>query len=193
MNIDRPAPKQSMPENALKVFTGKLFDVYQWEQEGYDGQKRIFERVRRDDTAIVIPVTEDGKIILIEEEQPGKKPFIGTVGGRIDEGEDPLFAAKRELLEETGYEAQDWKFLKAHQPMAKMDWAIYTFVANNCKKVSEQNLDGAEKIKPIELSFDAFIETASAENFNEIDIRLRVLEAKADPKKLVILKEDLGL
>ena len=193
MKIERPASKQAMPEDAKRVFTGALFDVYQWEQEGYDGKKRIFEKVGRDDTAVIIPVTDDGKILLIEEEQPGKEPCIGTVGGRIDKGEDPLEAAKRELLEETGYVAKEWKLLGAHQPMGKMDWAIFTFIATGCKKVAEQELDGAEKITLIEVSFDEFIETATKEDFNEIDIRLRALEAKNDPVKLAKIKEQLGL
>lgn len=182
-----------MPEDAKRVFAGELFSVYQWEQEGYDGKKRIFEKVSRDDTVVVIPVTEDGKILLIEEEQPRKEKFVGTVGGRIDKGEDPLEAAKRELLEETGYVANEWKLLSSHQPVSKMDWAIYTFAALGCKKIAEQTLDGAEKIKVLELSFDDFAATAVREDFNEIDIRLRMLEAKTDPAKLAKMKEYLGL
>ena len=100
MEINRPKSKQPIPDNAKKVFGGVLFDVYQWEQELFDGTKTLFEKLKRPDTVVVFPVLDDGKIILTEQEQPGKEPFIGATGGRVDEGEDILEAGKRELPEE---------------------------------------------------------------------------------------------
>lgn len=95
MEIPRPKSKQPMPENAKRVFKGVVFDVYQWEQELYDGSKATFEKLKRPDTVVVFPVLPDGKILLTEQEQPGKDPFIGGLGGRMDEGEDMLETAKR--------------------------------------------------------------------------------------------------
>ncbi len=103
MKIPKPISKQPLPTNAKRVFKGVLFDIYQWEQAGYDGQIKIFEKAKRADSAMVIPVTSEGKIILCEQEQPGKHQFTGLIGGRLDQGEGPLEAAKRELLEEAGY------------------------------------------------------------------------------------------
>src|SRR3989344_1513944 len=99
MKIQRPESKQPMPDDAKKVFNGKIFDVYQWEQELYDGTKVTFEKLKRPDTVVVFPVLDDGRIILTEQEQPNKKNFIGATGGRVDEGQDGFMAAKRELLE----------------------------------------------------------------------------------------------
>ena len=67
-----------MPENAKCVFKGEIFDVYQWEQEMYDGTKATFEKLKRPDTVVVFPVLPDGQIILTEQEQPGKKLFVGS-------------------------------------------------------------------------------------------------------------------
>ena len=108
MKIERPKSKQPIPENAKLVFKGQIFDVYQWEQELFDGSRATFERLKRPDTAVVFGVLPDGKILLTEQEQPGKPPYIGATGGRIDKGEEPLAAAKRELLEESGYEASEF-------------------------------------------------------------------------------------
>ena len=74
------------------------------------------------------------KIILIEEEQPGSDLVIGIPGGRIDEGEEVLEAAKRELLEETGYEADKFILWDVQQVVNKIDWVIYTFIAKGLRK-----------------------------------------------------------
>lgn len=142
MSIVRPISDQPLPEHAKKVFSGKLFDVYQWEQELYDGGKATFEKLKRPDTVIVFPVLDNGKILLTHQEQPGQALFIGTPGGRVDEGEDVLEAAKRELLEETGYEASELILWDARQPFTKIDWAVYTFIAKGLKRISESSLDG---------------------------------------------------
>src|SRR3989344_3150543 len=99
MKVKRPKSKQPIPEHAKKVFKGIIFDVYHWEQEMYDGTKVTFEKLKRSDTVVVFGVLPDGKILLTEQEQPGKKSFIGATGGRVDEGEDVLSADKRELIE----------------------------------------------------------------------------------------------
>ena len=94
MNIERPKSKQPIPERAKRVFKGVIFDIYQLEQEMFDGSRAIFEKLKRPDTVVVFPVLPDGKIILTEQEQPGTELFIGATGGRVDEGEDILSAAK---------------------------------------------------------------------------------------------------
>ena len=191
--IKKPVSNQPLPENAKKVFKGVIFDVYQWQLPGYDGKMRTFEKVKRPDTAMVIAITKEGKIILGREEQPGKEPSLGLVGGRIDEGEDPLGAAKRELLEETGYEAKEWAVFDAFQPVSKMEWVIYTFIAKGCRKVAEQNLDGAEKIDLLFVSFEEFIELALRDELDEPELKIRFLEAKLDPSKMAEIKKAFGL
>lgn len=189
MKIERPKSKQPLPENAKLVFKGVMFDTYQWEVDGYDGSKRLFEKLKRPDTAMVIPITEDGKIIIALQEQPNKPPFIGAIGGRVDEGEDVLEAAKRELLEESGYVAKEWILFDAVQPVSKIEWAVYTFIAKGCKKIAEQNLDGAEKIELKFVSFDEFINLAVNDDKFGDEFKIRILEAKLQPKKMEELKK----
>jgi len=166
-----------------------IFDVYQWEQEMFDGSKATFEKLKRPDTVVVFPVLPDGKILLLEQEQPGREPFISTPGGRVDEGEDILSAAKRELLEETGYEADEYFLWDAQQPVSKIEWAVYTFIAKGLKKVAEMNPDAGEKLKLMPVSFDELIDIAVGKNFSEREIVTKFIEAKYDPKKKEELKE----
>src|SRR3990167_6802081 len=191
MNIQRPVSKQPIPENAKKVFKGVLFDTYQWEQEMFNGTKTTFEKLKRPDTVVVFPVLPDGKIILTEQEQPGKKPFIGATGGRVDEGEDTLTAAKRELLEESGYEAEEFILWDSQHPISKIDWVVYTFIAKGLKKVTDLHLDAGEKIKLKPSTLDELIEIATKDHqdFYKKEVIAKFFEAKLDPKKMVELKE----
>lgn len=188
MEIQRPKSKQPIPDHAKRVFEGVVFDVYQWEQELYDGAKATFEKLKRHDTVVVFPVLLDGRILLTEQEQPGKEPFIGATGGRVDEGEEILAAAKRELLEESGYEAKKYILWHAEQPASKIEWAVYFFIAKDLKKVADLNLDGGEKITLKPVTFDEFIKIGtSGQYFAEREIVPKLLEATFYPEK----KEEL--
>lgn len=191
MEIQRPQSKQPIPDHAKKVFAGVLFDVYQWEQTLFDGTKTLFEKIKRPDTVVVFPVLDDGTIVLTEQEQPGSEPWIGATGGRVDDGEDIVSAAKRELLEESGYEASELILWDAQQPTSKIEWAVYTFIAKGLKKVAELNLDAGERIQLKLVSFDEFLALATSERsrFAEKEIVSKVFEARLEPEKTEELRK----
>lgn len=168
-----------IPKQAKKVFDGVIFDVYQWEQELFDGSKATFERIKRPYTVRTI-ATVGEEIIILEDEQPDRDMILALPGGRIDEGEDPLIAAQRELMEETGYTSDAWELFSETQPLNKMDWTMYTYIARNCKKTGEPTLDAGERIALKTVSFDAFIDIVSSEDFRAQDLSLKILRMKAE-------------
>lgn len=97
----------------------------------------------------VIAKTKDNEILVEEQYRHG----IGRVcfelcAGVVEEKEDPLNAAKRELFEETGYISDNWLEFGTYVPNASgCNNFCYTFIANNIKKVSEPRLDKTEEIK----------------------------------------------
>ncbi|HAT03249.1 MAG TPA: hypothetical protein DCS29_00520 [Candidatus Magasanikbacteria bacterium] len=163
-----------IPQQAKKVFSGIIFDVYQWEQKMFDETTETFEMLKRPDTIQVI-ATMDEKIILIEEEQPTIQRGFGVIGGRQDENEDPLACAKRELLEETGLASDDWELWQTREPYNKIEWTIHRFIARNCKKVADQNLDAGEKIEIKPVDFDEFLAHATSGYFGSKDITFELL------------------
>jgi len=144
----------------------------------YDGSTETFEMLGRCNTVQII-ATDGEKIFLASEEQPGIKRECTLFGGRIDEGEEPLACAKRELMEEAGMESDDWELLKTYDPYTKTEWTIYLYVARNVKKVAEQKLDPGEKIETKEVDFDRFIDIAiHTPNFSGKDIALDIARMK---------------
>lgn len=181
--IQRSYRKLNVPENAKCVFEGVIFDVYQWEQELYDGSKTIFEKLVRPDTAIVYPVLATGEVLLVEDVQP-TGTYICAPGGRVDTGESNLEAAMRELLEETGYVVEDLVPLYEYEPNGKIDQRIYAYIGKVAKKVQDADAGAGEKIKPKPVSIDELIKIASRSDFDDQRLSLMALEAQLDPVKM---------
>lgn len=145
-----------LPKKAKKVFTGKIFNIYQWPQKMFDGSVATFEMISRVGTVQIIAI-QGNKIIMADEAQPGVKRGLSLLGGRADKNEPPLKAAKRELKEESGLISKDWELLHRCQPLVKMDWDMYLYVARDCQKVSAPQLDSGERINLVAMTFEEFV------------------------------------
>jgi len=65
--------------------------------------------VQHNGSAVMMPVDEKGKVLLVRQYRlPARRYLWELPAGRVDAGETPLQAAKRELVEETGYRAKQW-------------------------------------------------------------------------------------
>ena len=179
-----------IPSHAKLVFQGVIFDVYQWEQEMFDGTKEIFEAIKRPGTVQVIP-TKGDKILLSFEEQPGKPRRITFLGGRMEKDEEPLAAAKRELLEESGMESKNWELYRSYQSGGKIEWPFYVYIAHDVQKVAKPHLDAGEKIDIKEVTFDEFIEIITSEDYIDRQISEEIFRLKQDPIKFAEFKQKL--
>jgi len=177
-----------LPPQAKKVFDGEIFDVYQWEQEMYDGSKATFEMLKRPNTVEVI-ATDGEEIFITEQEQPSKPAFLALPGGRQDEDETIMETGKRELLEEAGLTSDDWETLAVHEPYTKMEWEIHTLIAKNCVQVGEQNLDAGEKIAVKKVSFEKFLELVFSEKYTGTNLTLML--ARMSEHELEQLKKKI--
>jgi 8-oxo-dGTP pyrophosphatase MutT (NUDIX family) len=182
-----------IPPTATKVFSGIIFDVYQWEQEMFDGTTQIFEKLTRQDTASVIAVTKQKKILITDQEQPGAYKGFCLPGGRVDKGEIPLETARRELLEETGFSGDTWELFRDFARYSKIDYCFYVYIAKGVTKKVEPKLDSGEKIEVKELTFDEFMDVLIDEKFEDNDLALHILRLQKDRERFHAFRNRLGI
>lgn len=96
----------------------------------------------------IIAITADGRFVMVEQYRHGLGDvFTELVAGVAEKGEEPLQAARRELLEETGFGGGEWQLytvLSANP--GSMNNLTYTFLATGVEKISAQHLDATEDI-----------------------------------------------
>ena len=108
------------------------------------------------DASMIAAVTADGEILLKSEYRYScEEDVIECPAGMIDEGESPLEAAKRELLEETGYSSEDWTYLgPTWESTSKLTNRMHLFLAKNAVKTASQHLDENENLDVIKGSLE---------------------------------------
>lgn len=146
----------------------KLFDCeVQKVRNPYSGALLDITLLTGNDSVNVVAVNSDDKAILINQYRFGIGAYIAELpGGMVDDGEDHLQAAKRELMEETGYEATEWHYLGcvASNPVF-MDSYVHHYLALNATPTGQQNLEPAEDIELLEIPVDELKEMLSRGKF----------------------------
>ncbi len=107
--------------------------------------------LERPDAAIIFPLTADGEVILVRQYRPAiERVELGLPAGLIESGEEPEKAARRELLEETGYAGGEWEALGAlaSSPSLKDNWA-YLFLARGVEPSAEPAPDEYERVEVV--------------------------------------------
>jgi ADP-ribose pyrophosphatase len=134
------------------VFTSKYFKVRRNHIER-DGKEFTKEIIERNATVIILPYTENNDVYIESQfrDALGKKIFE-MVGGTIEEGGDPLETAKRELLEETGLSAKNWKKLAEWNLSPNINAKIYFYAATELQE-GKQQTDIDEEITVLKMPF----------------------------------------
>lgn len=103
--------------DGAKVYEGRLLHVHRDVVRLPDGNKSVREYIRHPGAVVVLPLLDNGEIILERQHRyPLGRDFIEVPAGKIDPGEGTLACAQRELLEETGYVAGDWQYVTTVYP-----------------------------------------------------------------------------
>jgi 8-oxo-dGTP pyrophosphatase MutT (NUDIX family) len=117
--------------------------------------------------ANVVALTKSKEVVLIQQYRHGPREVLWEFpGGVVEDGEDPVDGAKRELLEETGYQAARMiEVARLYPNPALQTNTLYGYLALDAERITEQFLDGGEDIEVHLMPFDDLVEMARRGNF----------------------------
>lgn len=160
-----------------EVFKCCRFNVVERQYQRDDGVKYGRFSVNPGNAVIVLPITENGEIVFIEQmrESVGKV-CLELPAGMIDSGEEPLIAAKRELEEETGIIAKNIELLLDGYPSAGYtSEKIYIYLAREFEE-GRVHLDETEEITSIKkIPIEKALSLISENYFEEINLVVAIL------------------
>jgi ADP-ribose pyrophosphatase len=100
------------------------------------------------DFSMILALTDDGRVPLVQQYKHGPRRLVYDLpAGYVDEGESPLTCAQRELLEETGYAASEWRHLGSFLLNTNRNCdRTHLYLATDARLVAQPHLDDAEDI-----------------------------------------------
>ena len=117
----------------------------------------------------VIAIDREGRFVMVEQYRHGlQEVFTELVAGVAEEGEAPLEAAQRELLEETGYAGGTWRLntVLSANPGSQNNLS-YSFIATGVERVAEQHLDEMEDVAVQLLSRDEVLQLLRSDTLKQ--------------------------
>jgi ADP-ribose pyrophosphatase len=138
-----------------RVFDGNLLKVHRDTVRLPDGSTGQREYVRHPGAVAIVALFDDGQVLLERQfRYPNRREFIEIPAGKLEPGEPHLETAKRELLEETGYVADDWQRLGViHTAIGYTDETIELFLARGLEQRAAK-LDAGEFLEVFILGFE---------------------------------------
>jgi ADP-ribose pyrophosphatase len=136
------------PDRSETVFDGKQFDVVLEEWEGRDR-----EIVRHPGSVAVVAVDGEGRVTLVRQlREPARTELLELPAGTLEEGEEPLATAQRELAEECGLGGGEWRELGTFWTSPGfLDERMTLFSAEGVEPLGEQKLDEDERVELVRL------------------------------------------
>jgi len=141
----RGAPKPVFETRVFRVDSHKLVSPR-------TGAEHDFFILDCADWCNIVPLTRDNQVVMVRQHRYGtREETLELPGGMIDAGDpSPLEAARRELLEETGYRANQIVQTGVIAPNPAMQSnRTWSFLARDVEKVAEPELDGGEDIEVV--------------------------------------------
>ena len=142
-----------------EIYEGAIVSVDKCTVQLPNGKEVKWDLVKHNGAAAVIPVDEDGKILMVSQYRLACDDITLEIpAGKLDSGEQPIKCAIRELEEETGYASEDVDFLmKFYTSIGFCNEVIHIYVAKNLK-ATKQNLDEDEFVNVHRYTVDELIQ-----------------------------------
>lgn len=183
----------SLPQNAKLVYDGPRQQAWEWEQGLFDGSKKTFSCITREDTVAVIAFLDPETILLQQEEQPGRAaPFLDVPGGVVEKGEAPESAAARELQEETGYSSATVRLFRRKEFFGMTRFVEDVYIATGLTDGQGPALDAGEKIELKPTPWKEAVALSLQGKLRRQEAMLAILAMEFDPEAKKIKKTFLS-
>jgi ADP-ribose pyrophosphatase len=145
--------------NSSIAYRSHWLVLYEDQVRKSDGMIGVFNRISVQDSSIIVPVFKDGSLLMVENYRHGARTtLLELPGGLIDSGEEPSVAARRELLEETGYESDTLEYINwTYTWPGRTTQKNFVFLAKGLKKCDKPHLEEFEYTKIRKLSKEMVI------------------------------------
>ncbi len=145
--------------NSKKLFKGLFFEVTHDTVELPDGKTASREYIIHHGAVAIIAITDDNNIVIERQyRHPVRQIMLEIPAGKLEVGENPLEAAKRELAEETGFTAKSWTELGTCLPCIGYSSEKITYYVAKELKPGSSNLDEGEFLETLTMPFDEFLD-----------------------------------
>jgi ADP-ribose pyrophosphatase len=168
------------------IYEGKIISLRLEEVELPDGNRAKRELVQHPGAVALIPITNEGKIILVKQYRKSlNRSLIEIPAGRIEVGEDPKITALRELEEETGYGAREVTYIQSFATSPGFaDEIIHLYLAENLYEIENPAAgDEDEFIELLEATIDEAEQMVAAGDIYDAKTAFAVIYAKHQLKK----------
>lgn len=152
------------------IFEGKIIKVRVDDVLLPNGETSKREIVEHPGAVAVLAVTDQNKIVLVEQYRKAlEKSIIEIPAGKIEKNEDPMITAKRELEEETGYEAKEMNFLMSYYTSPGFaDEIIYLYEAKGFRKLDNPEAgDEDEFVDVLEVSIEEALQLIKEQRIHD--------------------------
>jgi ADP-ribose pyrophosphatase len=168
-----------IPISSEHVFGGKLLQVYVDHVELPDGTTSTRDWIRHPGASAVVPVFEDGTIMLLKQfRYPPRKVFLEVPVGKLDPGEPPESTAERELAEESGLACRRLEKAGSFYPaIGYADEIIHVYVAWGLT-IRSQNVDDDEFVIPHRLRFSDALKMIGTGEITDAKTIVSLIQAK---------------
>lgn len=138
------------------IFKGHVFDIKVDQIEYNSGNEGVREVILHNGGAVVLPVTNDGKIVLVKQYRYPFDEFMYELpAGKLEKNEDPKKCATRELTEETGYTSDKISFLgKIYTSPGFCDEILYIYLVENLVAGDHDREEGEDGMEVYELTIE---------------------------------------
>jgi ADP-ribose pyrophosphatase len=166
--------------SGARVYDGSLLKVHRDVVRLPDGSEGTREYIRHPGAVAVVAMLDDGNIVLERQfRYPPRREFIEIPAGKLEPGEPSLGTAKRELLEETGSEAQEWTRLCAiDTAIGYTDERIELYLARKLT-LKTRKLDEGEFLEVFLAPFDEAVAMVRDGRITDVKTVAAILWVKA--------------